>query len=429
MFGTQNMVGRSYFDWLRLAPQPNLTTVLTYDSDSSPAEGDGTYINPLTTPGWHPDYRKMRFGLCSALLGDGFFAYDFNTAGHGKFGLLWFDEFDNTGRGRGYLGKPLGAQRLALPPLATPDSLGGKGSFATAAQVNIWSASARPGYAVTRGFDAGTAKVTVSTSAGEPSRASFYYRSVAVQAKSTYTLTFRAHADRPTTITARVAKDASPHTTWMDFGRLAVGTSWKTYEISLPSVGSDTAALLIFGVGERMGTLWFDNVKLQPGSRLDVHRRDFERGVVVVNATGSSRTVPLSGTFRRLKGTQAPSVNDGRYVSSVTLPARDGLVLLRTPTLSLLGAASINAGSTKTLSGTLKGTTGSFLANSAVVLQSSSDQVNWKSVGTRTTSSTGTFAFTVKPSNTTYYRARYYGNSVELEATSPTVRVAVIRVP
>ncbi|MBU0625011.1 FG-GAP repeat protein, partial [Patescibacteria group bacterium] len=54
------------------------------------------------------DYRRVRFALTSALLGDGFFSYDFGEQDHGQ--LLWYDEQSV------YLGNPLGpAANLTLP--------------------------------------------------------------------------------------------------------------------------------------------------------------------------------------------------------------------------------------------------------------------------------------------------------------------------
>jgi hypothetical protein len=61
-----------------------------------------------------------------------------------------------------------------------------------------------------------------------------------------------------------------------------------------------------------------------------VYRRDFQNGIILVNPKGNgTRTVNLGGTFRKLKGTQAPSINNGALVTSVTLKDRDGIVLLR----------------------------------------------------------------------------------------------------
>ena len=61
-----------------------------------------------------------------------------------------------------------------------------------------------------------------------------------------------------------------------------------------------------------------------------VYRRDFENGIVLNNSTGSTQTVSLGGTFRKLQGTQNPSLNDGSNVTAVTVPAKDGIILLRT---------------------------------------------------------------------------------------------------
>jgi hypothetical protein len=61
-----------------------------------------------------------------------------------------------------------------------------------------------------------------------------------------------------------------------------------------------------------------------------VWRRDFDNGIVLVNPKGNgSQTVNLGGSFTKLQGTQAPSVNSGATVTSVTLADRDGVILKR----------------------------------------------------------------------------------------------------
>jgi hypothetical protein len=63
-----------------------------------------------------------------------------------------------------------------------------------------------------------------------------------------------------------------------------------------------------------------------------VYRRDFQYGIILVNPKGNGvRTVTLERNFQKLKGTQAPSVNNGQVVRTVTLQDRDGIVLMRTP--------------------------------------------------------------------------------------------------
>ena len=61
-----------------------------------------------------------------------------------------------------------------------------------------------------------------------------------------------------------------------------------------------------------------------------VWRRDFDKGIVLVNPKGNgSQTVDLGGTFHKIAGTQDATTNDGSTVTTVTLADRDGLVLLR----------------------------------------------------------------------------------------------------
>lgn len=63
----------------------------------------------------------------------------------------------------------------------------------------------------------------------------------------------------------------------------------------------------------------------------DVVRRDFEHGIVLNNSGTDPRLVDLHGTFAKLRGLQDPATNDGSVVTSVTVPGRDGLVLLNAP--------------------------------------------------------------------------------------------------
>jgi hypothetical protein len=73
-------------------------------------------------------------------------------------------------------------------------------------------------------------------------------------------------------------------------------------------------------------------VQVSPG----VWRRDFQNGVALANEGTGPATLDLSGDqLKRLKGTQAPAVNSGAAVSTVTIPSLDGIILLRngaTPT-------------------------------------------------------------------------------------------------
>ncbi len=78
----------------------------------------------------------------------------------------------------------------------------------------------------------------------------------------------------------------------------------------------------------------------QAVSGAEVWRRDFENGIVLVNGTSSPVTLDLGGSFKKIKGTQVPAINDGSTVSAVTLQARDAIILLRLPSPTSPGAVT-----------------------------------------------------------------------------------------
>ncbi len=198
---TEVMFGETgYFAWLEGAQEPRFTVIQTYQDDLTPhSTGGSAEVGALqegatcTDPGYEPDYRAMRFGLTTTLLGDGYFDFEWSTYAQSWRCLFWFDEYDNAGQSTGYLGQPLGDAYQPLAQEATP---------------------------------------------------------------------------RPAT----------------------------------------------------EGPL-LDSVQ--------VWRRDFEGGTVLVNASACTQTIPLDGRFQRIAGTQDPKVNDGSIVTAVTLPPLDGIILIR----------------------------------------------------------------------------------------------------
>lgn len=328
----------SYFEWLARARQPNLTMIETYEDDSGPeATGNGNYINPCVQSGFTPDYRKMRFGLTTALLNDGFFSYEINTNGHGSLCLMWFDEYDNAGAGRGYLGQPLGAPYRAISALNTPNLLPGGGfeSDEDLARWDLWSETSE-GYAASYWRDTTTAaegnssaKIMITQAGGTNWKINLSVEPTALTTGQDYTLSFWAKASAPRPVDAWVQQNSDPWTGWLDFAPFDLGTTWKYYEVSGIASGSAEPIFQI-GMGQKTGTVWIDGVRLQQGSR-DVWRRDFTGGVSLVNNSGQTQTVPLNGLYRKIKGSQAPAVNSGSLASSVTLPAHDGIILLRFP--------------------------------------------------------------------------------------------------
>jgi hypothetical protein len=248
---------------------------------------------------------------------------------------MWFDEYDNAGRGRGYLGQPNGQAFRALGALQTPNRAQG-GGMDNQAQLNDWDLLEEPGYAASVALDtaqkvtgAASARIQVTQAGGDAWRMGLGQRPLRLTSGTEYTLSFWAKADRARAIAAWAQRESAPWTRWLDYPDFQLTTEWQRFEIAIPASGSDAAASLNFGFGQATGAVWIDGVTLQQGNA-DVWRRDFAGGVVLLNATNSPQTVELGAPFQKIQGSQDRRINDGRIVSQVTLQPHDGLILLRT---------------------------------------------------------------------------------------------------
>lgn len=96
----------------------------------------------------------------------------------------------------------------------------------------------------------------------------------------------------------------------------------------------------VSGAGGGSAITWFDEFDASLGAATSsppttawqngVYRRDFQNGIALVNPKGNGpKTVTLETTYKHLSGTQAPSINNGQSVTTVTLNDRDGVILLR----------------------------------------------------------------------------------------------------
>lgn len=97
-------------------------------------------------------------------------------------------------------------------------------------------------------------------------------------------------------------------------------------------------------MGAHAQTWWYDEYDVVLGDPLSsayntsditnselkagVWRRDFEKGVVLLNATSSTKKVNLEKGYEKINGTQDTDVNSGQLIGSVSLPAKDGIIIL-----------------------------------------------------------------------------------------------------
>lgn len=311
--------------------------------------------NQATAQGTNADFR---FGLGTALLAGADFAYT-NGCINSDF---WWDEYAvdlvggwaaplssgdaYVGARTGYLGLPVApAQRLV-------DTTQSGANLLTGGSWGVQLAGGAAATAVTAGTQV-TANITAPGS--KPEDVILHYKPISLTGGQEYTLSFLARSDHARS-SIDLGRDVdiwvNTGTGWTRSGKIIVGAGWERHVISFVAASTSTAAKVQFKLGGEQGGLSLDQVRLSPGGS-DVLRRDFENGIVLVNGRTAPQTVDLGATFRRIHGTQDPTVNNGATVSTVTLGPRDAIILLRKEHNVTWGAhttpATMAAGSTNSV--------------------------------------------------------------------------------
>lgn len=96
-----------------------------------------------------------------------------------------------------------------------------------------------------------------------------------------------------------------------------------------------------FYLGDLAGESFLVKNHSQNFSQPGLWRRDFKQGLVLVNSSDYSESLDLGAEYERLKGFQDMETNNGAIVSSLEIPANDGLILLR-PINKLVGQSFKN---------------------------------------------------------------------------------------
>ena len=318
-------------------------------------EGLGTATGGMTANGLPQraptlearDFRRMRLGLASTLLSDGYFGYDLvdNTSSP-----LWFDEYrvDASGRttlsdsGRGYLGQPIGeAVELSYVAETIVDldfesgslpagiSLGTNTTIVTDAdQVISGAKSLVASFELSDGFE--------------------YFLSVdPVQFPLEIGVTYQARFDYKVLNYTPFNHQGIPYMGFEsgnDTGLIQpVSAAWYTDYTSADlvhtlrtSLNIDHSNIALVAGLQDAGVIVVDNFILSKSTG-GVYRRDFEGGIVLVNPTPDTIFVTqaqikggLNRTgIKRILGLQDAFVNTGTAVSGgISLPSGDGIVLL-----------------------------------------------------------------------------------------------------
>jgi hypothetical protein len=292
----------------------------------------------------------VRFGLGSAALGEGVhsFAVSDKNVRNAPYQDWWYDEYAvdlTTGQSSqgvqqtGWLGAAVGPAYNFVWPGTAPDAITNT-SFETDVtngwtfQVTAPASATITRDATTAGAGAASAKIHIATASTVDWHV--YLNSVGqlnVLAGSSCSATFRCKASAPRTIKVLAGNSGGSQ-------QITVDTNWRQYQVVLTPTTSMPAALAFF-LGTQAGDVWFDDVHFQAGVS-SVWRRDFQNGIVLVNPTELSLTVPLETSFRRILGSSAPSVNNGALSPADAIAPHDALFLLRASLDHTRPAAVVN---------------------------------------------------------------------------------------
>jgi hypothetical protein len=299
-------------------------------------------VGGTTTQYSSENARKVRFGLASAALGDGYgvFGPSDRNVDTAPYHTWWYDEYAvDVASGRtatdlahtGWLGQPLGSPYQMVWVGSNPDLVSNPGFEQDI--TSGWSMGLFAPAQATFQRDTTTAAVgraschiTVTATGPSPWDANYTTTSaLAVTAGGTYAVTFWARSSAPRVVPIYASYVGGGG----DVGHVAVwvDATWRQYQVIILPTES-RAVVLGFFLGQQVGDLWIDDVHCQQGAT-SVWRRDFQNGMIMINPGTTPLTVPLGATWRRILGTVDPATNDGSSITTVTVNPSDATFLLR----------------------------------------------------------------------------------------------------
>lgn len=249
-------------------------------------------------------YPYMRFGLAFTLMHDGYFAHEIGDTWHGND--WWYDELDYD------LGYPLGPAQFINVTGREIANLIVNGNFESPLGFDweLWADSSE-GYAATLTGDTldavvGTvsARIDVTSAHGAMDRAELRQQNRELQQGVTYDVTFWAKGSEAREIVVATMRGSPPWTNYGLFKEVAIDGEWREYHLTFTANANTNNSRLQFMFGRSPGTIWIDDVRLVERPP-DVMRREFENGLVLLNASREPQTITLGPGYRRLKGIQA----------------------------------------------------------------------------------------------------------------------------
>jgi hypothetical protein len=265
-------------------------------------------------------YARMRYGLVTALMGDGLFSYDYGPNGHGD--RWWYDEYGfpgssstlpltNTLPPRGYLGQP-GNALLRLEGVLHSSDQVINGNFNNG--LTNWIGwidpnSSAAGYfkvSETGGLGGTAAVAIVISDTDNADSVELRQLNKSTIANHQYTVSFWGRSTQAShSIDVQLIVDPTP---WVGTGfhvQATLTPQWQLFRLADTSVRTRNDLRLVFQLGSETGKIWLDDIQFQEGEA-GAWARSFENGLAVINPSNVAQTVRLPGVYRKLTGSQAP---------------------------------------------------------------------------------------------------------------------------
>ncbi|MEO1644508.1 MAG: carbohydrate binding domain-containing protein, partial [Chloroflexota bacterium] len=241
-------------------------------------------------------YPYMRFGLALTLMQDGYFTHEIGDTYHGND--WWYDELDFD------LGYPLGEAQYIIPTESTTELIYEE-TFEQDFTGN-WSfwVDTGAGYAASVVSENDAARIDITETTGEDWRIDLARYGHSLVEGQTYQLSFRARANQARTMTIS-SNLGQPD--WRNLGLhqiVQLTTDWQSYDLRFTANEITSQARLQFLLGASTGTVWIDDLTLTTATP-DILMREFENGLVLLNATPFEQTLNIGTGYQRLIGTQA----------------------------------------------------------------------------------------------------------------------------
>ncbi len=297
-----------YRNWESLAREPHITMVesavplqIGYGYGFDPT----SVMPPSTLEFARTHHRFMRFGLAFTLMGDGWFAHEIGDTHHGN--EWWYEELDVD------LGFPREPATFALPAPGT-ESIIANGDFSAGLEGWTLWADESVGVSASMTAEEGAARIDIATGSADAWRIDVAQWDRPLVAGVNYEVRFRARASAPRPIGVASQKGAPD---WRSYGlgeSVLVDERWRSFAVPFTATESVLDARVQFHLGAGPNgdpgpaTVWLDDIAVVPAPP-SVLRREFDGGLVLLNATNDEQTITVGEGWRRIAGSSSPRID------------------------------------------------------------------------------------------------------------------------